>query len=106
MTELILKGIAAYLLGSIVGSLVIGGFRGVDIRALGSGNAGATNALRTQGKRIAFSVLAIDLAKGWIATHLIAPPLLPGIAPAASAISASELRLMIDTTLRATSEKL
>jgi len=79
--ELLVKGGLSYLLGSIVGSLVIGGFRGVDIRALGSGNAGATNALRTQGKRIAFWVLVIDVAKGWIATHLIAPALLPGIAP-------------------------
>ena len=86
MIELLVKGALAYLLGSFGGSLVIGGFRGVDIRALGSGNAGATNALRTQGKRIAFWVLLIDLAKGWIATHLIAPALLPGIAPAAPAL--------------------
>jgi len=84
--ELLVKGGLSYLLGSIVGSLVIGGFRGVDIRALGSGNAGATNALRTQGKWIAFGVLLIDLAKGWIATHLVAPALLPGIAPAAPAL--------------------
>ena len=88
MIELLVKGGLSYLLGSIVGSLVIGRFRGVDIRALGSGNAGATNALRTQGKRIAFGVLVIDLAKGWIATHLIAPALLPGIAPAAPALHA------------------
>jgi glycerol-3-phosphate acyltransferase PlsY len=86
--ELLVKGGLSYLLGSILGSLVIGRFRGVDIRALGSGNAGATNALRTQGKRIAFGVLLIDLAKGWIATHLIAPALLPGIAPAAPALHA------------------
>jgi len=33
-------------------------------------------------------VLVIDLAKGWIATHLIAPALLPGIAPAAPALHA------------------
>jgi glycerol-3-phosphate acyltransferase PlsY len=86
--ELLLKGGLSYLLGSIVGSLVIGRFRGVDIRALGSGNAGATNALRTQGKVVAFWVLVIDLVKGWIATHLIAPALLPGIAPAAPALHA------------------
>jgi acyl phosphate:glycerol-3-phosphate acyltransferase len=86
--ELLVKGGLSYLVGSIVGSLVIGGFRGVDIRALGSGNAGATNALRTQGKRIAFGVLVIDVAKGWIATYLIAPSLLPGIAPAAPALHA------------------
>ena len=84
MIELLVKGALAYLLGSIVGSLAIGRLRGgVDIRALGSGNAGATNALRTQGKRIAFWVLVIDVAKGWIATGWIAPALLPGIAPAA-----------------------
>ena len=88
MIELLVKGGLSYVLGSFVGSLVIGGFRGVDIRALGSGNAGATNALRTQGRRIAFWVLVIDLAKGWIATHLMAPALLPGIAPAAPALHA------------------
>jgi glycerol-3-phosphate acyltransferase PlsY len=86
--ELLVKGGLSYLLGSIVGSLVIGRFRGVDIRALGSGNAGATNALRTQGKAVAFWVLVIDLVKGWIATQLIAPSLLPGIAPAAPALHA------------------
>ena len=48
--ELPLKILLAYLLGSIVGSLVVGRLRGgVDIRKSGSGNAGATNALRTQG---------------------------------------------------------
>ena len=39
----------SYLLGSISGSLLIGKLRGVDIRNLGSGNAGGTNAFRTQG---------------------------------------------------------
>jgi acyl phosphate:glycerol-3-phosphate acyltransferase len=87
--ELLVKGGLSYLLGSIVGSILIGRLRGgVDIRALGSGNAGATNALRILGKRIAFWVLVIDLVKGWIATHLIAPALLPGIAPAAPALHA------------------
>jgi hypothetical protein len=47
--ELGLKTLIGYLLGSIVGALVIGTFRGVDIRTMGSGNAGGTNALRTQG---------------------------------------------------------
>lgn len=82
MTELILKGIAAYLLGSIVGSLFIARLTGgVDIRSLGSGNAGATNALRTLGKGVAFWVLVIDVVKGWIATRLLAPALLPGVEP-------------------------
>lgn len=89
MIELAVKACIAYLLGSIVGSLVIGKLRGgVDIRSLGSGNAGATNALRTQGKTVAFCVLLIDLAKGVVATGLLAPAVLPGLAPAESALRA------------------
>ncbi|TLY64944.1 MAG: glycerol-3-phosphate acyltransferase, partial [Gammaproteobacteria bacterium] len=89
MTELIVKAGLSYLLGSIVGSLLIGRLKGgVDIRALGSGNAGATNALRTLGRAVAFWVLAIDLAKGFVATRLIAPALLPGIPPAPPALGA------------------
>jgi glycerol-3-phosphate acyltransferase PlsY len=74
MTALLLKGVLSYLLGSLIGSLVIARLTGgADIRSLGSGNAGATNALRTQGAKVAVCVLVIDLAKGWIATGLIAP---------------------------------
>ncbi len=62
-----LKILLAYLLGSIVGSLVVGRFKGVDIREMGSGNAGATNALRTQGKAFGIAVFIIDIAKGWLA---------------------------------------
>jgi acyl phosphate:glycerol-3-phosphate acyltransferase len=72
--ELLLKGGLCYLLGSIAGSLIIGRLKGgVDIRTLGSGNAGATNALRTLGKRAALGVFVIDVAKGWAATGLVAP---------------------------------
>ena len=81
MTELLIKAALSYLLGSIVGSLLIGRLRGgVDIRRLGSGNAGGTNALRTQGKTFAFWVLLIDIGKGWIATGWLAPARLPGLA--------------------------
>lgn len=62
-----LKILIAYLLGSIVGSLVVGRLKGVDIREMGSGNAGATNALRTQGKAFGIAVFVIDIAKGWLA---------------------------------------
>jgi acyl phosphate:glycerol-3-phosphate acyltransferase len=83
MTELLIKALLSYLLGSVMGSLVIRRITGgVDIRNLGSGNAGATNALRTQGKMIAFWVLLIDLAKGWIATGKIAPWIIPHVSPA------------------------
>jgi acyl phosphate:glycerol-3-phosphate acyltransferase len=80
--ELIVKALLAYLIGSLVGSLLIGRLRGVDIRTMGSGNAGATNMLRTQGRIAALAVLLIDLGKGWVATGLLAPLALPGIAPA------------------------
>ncbi|MDH5537393.1 MAG: glycerol-3-phosphate acyltransferase, partial [Betaproteobacteria bacterium] len=57
MIELGLKFTAAYLLGSVLGSLIVGYLRGgVDIRRVGSGNPGGTNALRTQGKAFAFWV--------------------------------------------------
>jgi acyl phosphate:glycerol-3-phosphate acyltransferase len=80
MTELVVKVILSYLLGSIVGSLLVGRLRGgVDIRRLGSGNAGGTNALRTQGRAFAFWVMAIDIGKGWLATGVLARFLIPGL---------------------------
>ena len=70
----VIKVILGYLLGSIVGGLLVGRLRGgVDIRRLGSGNAGGTNALRTQGKAFAFWVMFIDIGKGWLATRVVAP---------------------------------
>lgn len=70
---LLLKLLGSYVLGSVVGSLLIGRLRGVDIRQLGSGNAGATNALRTQGKAFAIGTALIDVLKGVAAALLIAP---------------------------------
>lgn len=67
------KLILSYLLGSVVGSLLLGKLRGVDIRKQGSGNAGATNALRTQGKAFAIGTAVIDFGKGVVAAALIAP---------------------------------
>ncbi len=70
--EFLAKVLLAYLLGSVVGSLVVGRLRGgVDIRKQGSGNAGGTNALRTQGAGFAFWVFLIDIAKGWIAAAVV-----------------------------------
>ncbi len=67
------KVIAAYLVGSISGSLVLGKLRHVDIRQSGSGNAGGTNALRSQGVAFALAVVVIDIGKGALAAGLIAP---------------------------------
>ncbi len=83
MIELIVKAVLAYLLGSVLGSLVVGRLRGgVDIRTLGSGNAGGTNALRTQGKVFAFWVMVVDIGKGWLAAGPLAAASLPGMSAA------------------------
>jgi glycerol-3-phosphate acyltransferase PlsY len=82
MIALLIKGALSYLLGSLVGSLVLRRYTGVDIRSLGSGNAGATNALRTLGRKVALLVLVIDIVKGSIATALIARWSPPGMVAA------------------------
>lgn len=60
----------AYLLGSLSGSLLLGRLRGVDIRTQGSGNAGGTNALRTQGWKFALGTVLVDVGKGVLAAWL------------------------------------
>ena len=62
----------SYLLGSVPSSLIAGRMHGVDLRAHGSGNAGATNAWRVLGKRTGAAVFAADLLKGLLATALLA----------------------------------
>jgi len=72
MLELGLKFLISYFIGSVMGSMVIGRIRGgVDIRTMGSGNAGGTNALRTQGRMFALGVVVIDVGKGVIGTGLV-----------------------------------
>jgi glycerol-3-phosphate acyltransferase PlsY len=79
MLELGIKVLISYLLGSLNGSLILGKFKGVDIRASGSGNAGGTNALRTQGVVFAFFVMVIDVGKGWLPVALLPTMALPGV---------------------------
>ena len=86
--ELILKVVASYLLGSILGSLVLARLTGrEDIRALGSRNPGSTNALRAYGKAFALGVAAIDIGKGWLATRLLPAVALP-LAPVSGEVRA------------------
>lgn len=60
--------VIAYLLGSINASILISRIvSGKDIRESGSGNAGATNMLRTMGKKYAVITLIIDILKGVVA---------------------------------------
>jgi glycerol-3-phosphate acyltransferase PlsY len=75
MLEVILKAVLAYLLGNVMGGHLVGTLRGVDLGRVGSGNIGATNALRTQGTRFALLVLAIDVGKGVLGA--LAIPALP-----------------------------
>lgn len=64
--------LAAYLLGSLMGGLIVARLKGgVDLRGSGSGNVGATNALRTQGTAFALAVLVIDIGKGVVAALLL-----------------------------------
>ena len=65
--EYILIGIASYLMGSIPFGLILTKiFLKKDIRKLGSGNIGATNALRTGNKLIGYSTLILDISKAII----------------------------------------
>ena len=82
MIDFALKLLLAWLLGSLVGSLVLGRVGGgPDIRTQGSGNAGGTNAWRTRGPGFALAVLAIDAGTGWLAVCAVAPLSLPGNPP-------------------------
>ena len=64
--------ISAYLLGSIPTGYLLGRYlKGIDIREYGSGSTGATNVLRTVGKKAALAVLLIDMLKGAIAVSNI-----------------------------------
>jgi len=65
--KVLISAVAGYLLGSINTSLVVGKFYGTDVRKHGSGNAGATNTLRTLGKTAALFVLIGDILKGILA---------------------------------------
>lgn len=72
MSELLIKLLLAYLLGDVMGGQIVGRLRGgIDLRRVGSGNVGATNALRTQGKGFALAVLLIDVGKGIVAALLV-----------------------------------
>lgn len=78
----------AFALGSIPTGLWVARARGVDLRAVGSGNMGATNVHRALGGRAGLFVLAVDMAKGALAVvvaRLLAPA---GVWPVAAAASA------------------
>ena len=68
MAAYIIVGIVAYLIGSISFSVIISKkMAGFDVREKGSGNAGATNMLRSVGKKAAILTLLGDALKGVVA---------------------------------------
>jgi len=69
--------VAAYLLGSIPTGFLVARAKGIDIRTVGSGNIGATNAMRVLGKPAGIFVLLIDTLKGYIACGLLVVLFLP-----------------------------
>jgi glycerol-3-phosphate acyltransferase PlsY len=66
LTAAILLCAAAYLGGSIPTGLLVARARGVDLRAVGSGNIGATNVARALGRGWAIAVLMGDALKGFV----------------------------------------
>ena len=62
----IILPVLAYLLGSIPFGVVVARARGVNLRQVGSGNIGATNAARALGKGLGGVVLLLDALKGFV----------------------------------------
>src|SRR5437870_1854821 len=75
---LISCALVSYLLGSIPTGYLWGKARGIDIRTVGSGNIGATNAMRALGKWPGITVLLLDVAKGF-APVFLAPRIFTGV---------------------------
>jgi acyl phosphate:glycerol-3-phosphate acyltransferase len=67
LVSYVVIAIAGYLLGSIPTGFLVAQTKGIDIRAVGSGNIGATNVLRALGKPAGAFVLFMDALKGWLA---------------------------------------
>ena len=71
--DLLISAFAGYLLGSVPFGLILTRFAGAgDIRAIGSGNIGATNVLRTGRKGLAAATLLLDALKGTAAVLIAA----------------------------------
>ena len=77
----IITALGAYLLGSVPFGFLVAKAKGIDIRSVGSGNIGATNAMRVLGKPAGIFVLLMDAAKGYIACALLPSLVFNSIAP-------------------------
>jgi len=73
MLPILIIAVLSYLIGSIPTSIIVARkVRGIDIRQHGSGNAGGTNVLRVLGWKAGVFVILADMAKGLIATIVVA----------------------------------
>lgn len=89
MKYIIIFSIIAYLIGSINPALIISKkLYGTDLRTQGSGNAGATNALRVHGKKAGGAVLAFDFLKAFAVVILAKYFVVFGSAPYVSVLFA------------------
>lgn len=62
--------LAAYILGTLPSAYLVGKYKKIDVREHGSGNMGATNALRVLGKRAGAAVMVSDILKGALASFI------------------------------------
>jgi len=73
VTQPLLVLLASYLLGAVPFGLVMArAIKGVDLREVGSGNIGATNAMRVLGKPLGLVAFLLDFAKGLVPTLFLA----------------------------------
>jgi glycerol-3-phosphate acyltransferase PlsY len=70
---LALAAVVGYLAGSISPSSLIARARGLDLRSIGSGNPGATNAARAMGGRVGVLVGVLDVLKGFLPALVFVP---------------------------------
>lgn len=63
--------VVSYFLGSLPAGYLAGKARGLDVRAMGSGNIGATNVFRVLGNTAGIVVLAVDGLKGFVAARWV-----------------------------------
>ena len=83
MWQLIVALAGSYLLGSIpTAYLVVKRMARLDVRTVGSGNVGATNAARAAGWGAGLTVFLLDVGKGLLAVQLLAPWLVHPVNPA------------------------
>ena len=93
----LLAGVAGYLPGSVPAGFIAGRLKGIDLRKVGSGNIGATNAIRNLGTGVGVVVLLLDAMKGLL-TCLFFPALLIGLFPEGSAPAMEMLGLVVGVT--------